>query len=95
MKRIAAYCRVSTDKIDLVNSLESQKKYFTEYIERNPLWELSGIYVDEGITGTNTKKRHNFNRMINDARNKKFDIILTKEISRFARNTKDLLDLVE
>lgn len=89
MKRIAAYCRVSTDKIDQINSLESQKKYFTEYIERNPLWELIEIYVDEGITGTNTKKRHNFNRMINDARNKKFDIILTKEISRFARNTLD------
>ena len=89
MKRVAAYCRVSTDKIDQVNSLESQKKYFADYIERNPLWDLIEIYVDEGITGTNTKKRHNFNRMIDDARNHKFDVILTKEISRFARNTLD------
>ena len=87
--RIAAYCRVSTDKDDQVNSLESQKKYFRDYIERNPFWELTEIYVDEGITGTSTKKRHAFNRMMIDAENGQFDLIITKEISRFARNTLD------
>ena len=54
--RVAVYCRVSTDKDDQANSLESQQKYFKEYIERNPMWELYHIYVDEGITGTSTKK---------------------------------------
>lgn len=89
MQRVAAYCRVSTDKDDQVNSLESQKRYFADYIERNPLWELSEVYVDEGITGTSTKKRRSFNRMISDAQSHKFDLIVTKEISRFARNTLD------
>lgn len=89
MQRIAAYCRVSTDKEDQANSLESQQKYFKDYIDRNPYWEFSGIYIDEGITGTSTKKRHSFNRMIADAKNYKFDMIITKEISRFARNTLD------
>lgn len=88
-RRVAAYCRVSTDKDDQVNSLESQKRYFREYIERNPFWELSEFYVDEGITGTSTKKRHAFNRMMADAQRRAFDLIVTKEISRFARNTLD------
>lgn len=89
MKRVAAYCRVSTDKSDQINSLESQKRYFNEYIDRNPMWELTKVYVDEGITGTSTKKRHGFNQMIDDAYNHAFDLLLTKEISRFARNTLD------
>ena len=89
MQKVAAYCRVSTDKEDQANSLDSQKKYFREYIGRNPEWELSDIYVDEGITGTSTKKRIRFNRMIADAQIHKFDMIVTKEISRFARNTLD------
>lgn len=89
MQRVAAYCRVSTDKDDQVNSLESQKRYFADYIERNPLWELSEVYVDEGITGTSTKKRRSFNHMITDAQSHKFDLIVTKGISRFARNTLD------
>jgi site-specific DNA recombinase len=89
LQRVAAYCRVSTDKDDQVNSLLSQQKYFCEFIERNPFWELSEVYVDEGITGTSTKKRRSFNRMIADAQNHKFDLIITKEISRFARNTLD------
>ena len=88
-QRVAAYCRVSTDKDDQVNSLASQKKYFREYIERNPFWTLTEVYVDEGITGTSTKKRHAFNRMMADAQNHAFDFIVTKEISRFARNTLD------
>lgn len=80
---------MSTDNEDQTNSLASQKKYFADYIERNQMWDLIEIYVDEGITGTSTKKRHSFNRMIADAQNKKFDLIITKEISRFARNTLD------
>jgi DNA invertase Pin-like site-specific DNA recombinase len=87
--RVAAYCRVSTDTSDQANSLASQQLYFKEYIERNPMWELYDIYVDEGITGTSTKKRKAFNRMMADAQLKKFDYIITKEISRFARNTLD------
>lgn len=89
IRRVAAYCRVSTDNLDQASSLESQQRYFNEYIRRNPLWELHEIYVDEGITGTNTKKRAAFNRMIDDARAHKFDLIITKEISRFARNVLD------
>lgn len=89
MKRVAAYCRVSTDKDDQANSLESQKRYFFEYIDREPLWTLEEIYADEGITGTSTAKRHAFNRMIADAQSQRFDLIITKEISRFARNTLD------
>lgn len=89
VKRVAAYCRVSTDKTDQANSLESQKQFFGEYIKRNPLWELYDIYVDDGISGTNTKKRAAFNRMIDDAKSGKFDLIITKEISRFARNILD------
>lgn len=87
--RVAAYCRVSTDKLDQANSLESQQRYFNEYIARNPLWELYEIYVDEGITGTNTFKREDFNRMIKDGKDGKFDLIITKEVSRFARNLLD------
>lgn len=87
--RVAAYCRVSTDKLDQANSLESQQRYFYDYINRNPLWDLCEIYVDEGITGTNTLKRESFNRMVEDGRNGKFDMIITKEVSRFARNLLD------
>lgn len=87
--RVAAYCRVSTDKTDQINSLENQKRYFYDYIGRNPNWQLVGIYADEGVTGTSTKKRREFNRMIDDALSHRFDIVITKEISRFARNTLD------
>ncbi len=88
-KRVAAYCRVSTDNDDQANSFESQQRYFRQYIERNPDWELYAIFADEGISGTNTKKRKEFNRMIECAKNGDFDLIITKEISRFARNTLD------
>ena len=88
-KRVAAYCRVSTDKEDQANSFESQQRYFRQYIECNPDWELYEIFADEGISGTNTKKRKEFNRMIACAKNGDFDLIITKEISRFARNTLD------
>lgn len=89
VKRVAAYCRVSTDKTDQANSLESQQQFFYEYVSRNHLWKLFNIYVDDGISGTNTKKRAAFNQMIEDAKNGEFDLIITKEISRFARNILD------
>ena len=88
---VAAYCRVSTDKEDQWNSLESQKAYFEQYIQRHPDWELYKIYADEGISGTGTKKRAAFNRMMNDAYDGKFSLILTKEVSRFSRNILDTI----
>ena len=88
-RKVAAYCRVSTDNEDQANSFESQQRYFRQYIERNPDWELYEVFADEGISGTNTKKRKEFNRMIACAKNGDFDLIITKEISRFARNTLD------
>lgn len=89
IRRVAVYCRVSTDKAEQNSSFESQKCYFREYIERNSNYELYKIYADEGITGTNVKNRISFKMMIEDAKNRKFDLILTKEISRFARNILD------
>lgn len=89
--RVAAYCRVSTDMEDQLNSLSAQIKYFTEYISGHENYELIEVYYDEGITGTSTKKRDGFNRMIADCENGKIDLILTKEVSRFARNTIDTL----
>ncbi len=88
-KRVAAYCRVSTDHEDQANSFESQQRYFRQYIAANPDWELYEVFADEGISGTSTKKRREFNRMIECAKNGEVDIIVTKEISRFARNTLD------
>lgn len=89
--KVAAYCRVSTDKEDQANSLSSQIKYFTEYISGHSDWHMCEVYYDEGISGTSVKKRFNFNRMIQDAAQNKMDLILTKEVSRFARNTVDTL----
>ncbi len=88
-RKVAVYCRVSTDNEDQANSFESQQRYFRQYIESNPDWELYEVFADEGISGTNTKKRKEFNRMIACAKNGDFDLIVTKEISRFARNTLD------
>lgn len=90
--RVVAYCRVSTDKEDQHNSFENQIRYFKRYIESNPEWKLVKIYADEGITGTSTEKRTEFLQMIRDAEAGNFDLVLTKEISRFARNTKDSLE---
>lgn len=87
--RVAAYCRVSTDGDDQVNSFESQQRYFRAYIAQQPHWELAGIFADEGLSGTSTKKRLAFQRMIACARAGTLDLIVTKEISRFARNTLD------
>lgn len=91
MIKVASYCRVSTDKDDQANSFESQQRYFKEYIDRQPDWELYEIYADKGITGTSTKKRVKFNQMINDAHMGKFNIIITKEVSRFSRNILDTI----
>lgn len=91
MIKVASYCRVSTDKDDQANSFESQQRYFRAYIDRQPEWELYQIYADEGITGTSTKKRAAFNQMIADARMGKFELILTKEVSRFSRNILDTI----
>ena len=91
MIKVASYCRVSTDKDDQANSFETQKAYFREYIQRNPDWELYEIYADEGITGTSTNKRVQFNRMMNDAYEGKFQMIVTKEVSRFSRNILDTI----
>ena len=89
--RVAAYARVSTDQEDQLHSLSAQISYFTDYINNNDNWELVEVYYDEGITGTSVKHREQFNRMIEDCENKKIDLILTKEVSRFARNTIDTL----
>jgi DNA invertase Pin-like site-specific DNA recombinase len=88
---VAAYCRVSTDDKDQLHSLSAQIKYFTEYISQHKDYRLKEVYYDEGITGTNVKKRDGFNRMIADAENGEIGLILTKEVSRFARNTVDTL----
>ena len=93
-KKVAAYARVSTEQDEQLNSYEAQVNYYTHYIQANPAWDFAGIYADEGITGTNTRLRDGFNRMIADAKDGKIDIILTKSISRFARNTVDTLNTV-
>ena len=91
MTRVAAYCRVSTDQEDQANSFHSQQRYFREYIQNHSGWELYGIYADEGITGTSTRKRIQFNRMVRDACDGSFQLILTKEVSRFSRNILDTI----
>ena len=93
MLQVAAYCRVSTDKEDQANSFEAQQRYFHDYIERQPDWELQGIYADEGISGTSTRKRVEFNKMLHAAEMGQIDLIVTKEVSRFARNTVDALQI--
>ena len=91
---MAAYCRVSTDQLEQLSSYEAQVNYYTNYIQNHPDYELAGIYADEGITGTNTKKREQFNKMIKDCKAGKIDMIITKSISRFARNTLDCLNYI-
>ena len=88
---VAAYCRVSTDKSDQANSFQTQQRFFREYIQRNRDWELYSVYADEGITGTSTKKRKEFNRMMNEAYEGKFRLLITKEVSRFSRNILDTI----
>lgn len=92
--KVAAYCRVSTDSDEQAGSYEIQVDHYTDYINRNPCWELAGIYADDGISGTNTRNREGFNRMIEDCMNGRIDMVITKSISRFARNTIDCLNYV-
>lgn len=92
--RVCAYCRVSTENDDQLSSFEAQINYYTNTITNHPDWHFVGIYADEGISGTNTKKRLEFNKMIDDCMKGKIDLILTKSISRFARNTLDCLQYV-
>lgn len=92
--RVAAYVRVSSSHEDQLGSFESQVKYFHEKIKTNPNWEYVKVYSDEGISGTKTNNRDGFNEMIEDGVNGKFDLLLTKSISRFARNTLDTLKYV-
>ena len=94
MTKVAAYCRVSTEQENQQNSYHSQISYYSDYISSNPDWQLAGIFANEGISGTQTKNRTQFNKMIKMARKGKIDIILCKSISRFARNTVDCLDYV-
>ena len=93
-KRVAAYARVSTDMDEQLNSYEAQIDFYTQKIKSNPDWEFIEVYTDKGISGTNTKRREGFNRMINDALAGKIDLILTKSVSRFARNTVDTLTTI-
>lgn len=93
-KRVAAYARVSTDSDEQLSSYEAQVEFYTRHIQSNPEWEFVNVYTDEGISGTNTKKREGFNRMVADALSGRIDLILTKSISRFARNTVDTLTTV-
>ena len=92
--RVAAYCRVSTDEEDQLNSLDTQVKYYTGKIAENPNWTMAGIYADEGITGTRTDKREKFLKLMRDCEKGKVDMILTKSTTRFARNTVDSLTWV-
>ena len=92
--KVAAYARVSTDSEDQLNSFESQVKYYNEKISKNMEWSFVEVYADESISGTQDYKRSNFMRMIQDSVNGKIDLILTKSISRFARNTLDTLKYV-
>lgn len=92
--RVAAYCRVSTDQEEQLTSYEAQKTYYTEKIMTNPEWTMAGLFADEGITGTMAKKRPEFLKMIRKCRRGQIDVILTKSISRFARNTVDCLNFI-
>lgn len=93
-RSVAAYARVSTDSEEQYTSYVAQVSYYTDYIKRNTEWEFVDVYTDEGITGTSTKKRDGFNRMIQDALDGKIDLIVTKSVSRFARNTVDSLTTI-
>ena len=92
--RVAAYCRVSTDTDEQATSYDEQVDHYTEYIKKNPDWTFAGIYADDGISGTGTKKREEFLRMIDDCMAGKIDLVVTKSISRFARNTIDCLKYI-
>ena len=93
-RRVAGYARVSTDSEEQSTSYEAQVDYYTNYIKSNPGWAFVDVYTDEGISGVTTKNRDGFNRMVQDALDGKIDLIVTKSVSRFARNTVDSLTTV-
>jgi len=90
-RKVAAYARVSTDDEEQATSYDTQVKHYTEFIQKKPEWEFVKVYADDGISGTSTKRREGFNEMIKDALDGKIDLIITKSISRFARNTLDTI----
>ena len=92
-RRTCGYARVSTDSEEQLESYQSQVRHYEELISNNPEWQFVGVYADEAITGTQTTKREDFNRMVNDCMNGDIDLIIVKSISRFARNTLDTLKL--
>ena len=92
--RVAAYCRVSTDSEEQLTSYQNQMRVYTEMIAARKEWEFAGLYADEGISGTRADKRPEFQRMIRDCQNGKIDYIITKSVSRFARNTVECLEYV-
>jgi len=94
LKKVAAYCRVSTDSAEQASSYDAQVSYYMSYINGHVDYELVKVYADEGLSGTSTKKRDQFNLMIADCKAGKIDMIITKSISRFARNTLDCLNFV-
>ena len=93
-KRVAAYCRVSTDSEEQLTSYQNQMRVYTEMIAARKEWEFAGLYADEGISGTRADKRPEFQRMIRDCQNGKIDYIITKSVSRFARNTVECLEYI-
>ena len=93
-RKVTGYARVSTDLEEQITSYQAQRKYYTEYIQKNPDWEFAGMYTDEGISATSTRHREGFNQMIKDALDGKIDLIITKSVSRFARNTVDSLTTI-
>ena len=93
-KRVAAYARVSTASDEQMGSIDAQRDYYSKYIAGNTQWDFVGIYADEGISGTSSKRRPAFQQMIDDALAGKIDLILTKSLSRFARNTVDTLKTI-
>lgn len=90
-RRVAVYARVSTDSTQQTSSFELQKNHYTDLINKNPNWTLVDIYADEGISGTSLNHRDEFLRMIEDCRAGKIDLVITKSVSRFARNTVDCI----
>ena len=93
-RRVAAYARVSTDQEEQETSFEAQCDYYSKLIRGNPAWEYAGLYTDDGVSATSTARREGFNRLIADALDGKIDRIITKSVSRFARNTVDSLTTV-
>ena len=93
--RVTYYARVSTEKDEQLHSLKAQVDYYREFISKNPNWTFVEGYIDEGTSGTSVEKRESFMRMIDDAKLRKFDFVLTKEISRFSRNTMDSIQYTQ